>query len=700
MHFSVFISENIWYNKNVVFNSAYTVQLSFSMHVKIKFEVKILANDRDVKQEWQKLKDTILYHNNLYYNENETEIDDFEYDVLSRKLRQLEEKHPELASEISPTQNVGGSVSSTFAEVHHAVKMDSLQDAFSYDELREFDTRVRDYGITPEYVVEIKIDGLSVSLEYENGVFVRGSTRGNGTVGEDVTANIATIKKVPKQISGAPQFLEVRAEVYMPRSEFLRVVKQQELEEKKQFKNPRNAASGSLRQKDSAVTKERGLSLFVFNVQQINGKELSTHTQSLDYLKTLGLNVSPRYNVFNNIDDVIKEIELIGKMRAELEFDIDGAVVKVNDFAQRQTMGSTMKFPRWAVAFKYPPEEKETVLLDVEVSVGRTGALTPTAVLQPVQLAGTTVARAILHNEDFISELKIGIGDTVLVRKAGDIIPEIVKVISHCENSTVYKMPNICPSCGEKAMRFDDEAATRCTNPECPAQILRNIIHFSSKGAMDIDGLGTSVTTTLVEKGYVKNTADIYALTKEQLLTLGKDVGVFADNLLFAIEQSKQRNTDKLLFAFGIRHIGEKGAMLLAENFSDIKMLFTADKEALSAIDGFGGVMADSVIDFFAKDGTKDLIERLESAGVNMHYKGEPKGTALSGMTIVVTGTLPTLSRAEAEALIVKNGGKASSSVSKKTSYVLAGEAAGSKLKKAGELGVSVIDEQAFLGMI
>ncbi len=659
-----------------------------------------MAHDSEIRKEWQKLKDEVLHHNNLYYNDDAPVIDDFEYDKLSRKLRALEEENTWLADETSPTQNVGGKSSGRFAAVTHAVKMDSLQDAFSHEELREFDARVRDYGVTPEYVVEIKIDGLSVSLEYENGTFVRGATRGDGEVGEDVTANIATIKDLPKKINGAPELLTVRAEVYMPRKEFERVVNEQELEDKQPFKNPRNAAAGSLRQKDSNVTNQRGLSLFIFNVQQIVGEVVTSHTQSLDYLKAFGLKVSPRYNVFENIEDVINEIEKIGEMRSGLEFDIDGAVVKLNDFTQRQLMGSTMKFPRWAIAFKYPPEEKDTTLIGVEVSVGRTGKLTPTAVLQPVQLAGTTVARAILHNEDFINELKIGIGDTVRVRKAGDIIPEIVSVTAHGENSEVFKMPQNCPSCGEAAMRFDGEAATRCTNPECPAQILRNIIHFASKGAMDIDGLGVAVTTTLVEKGYVKNTADIYALTKEQLLTLGKDVGVFADNLLFAIEQSKTRGAHKLLFALGIRHIGEKGALLLAENFLNIKVLFDADKEKLSAIDGFGGIMADSVIDFFAKDGTRDLIDRLENAGVSLEYKGEPKGTALSGLTIVVTGTLPTLSRTQAEELIVKNGGKASSSVSKKTSYVLAGEAAGSKLKKAGELGVMVIDEQEFLKMI
>ncbi len=656
--------------------------------------------NKEVKKEWEKLKEEILYHNNLYYNEDTIEIDDFEYDKLSVKLRELEKEHPELVNENSPTQKIGGVALTRFAKVTHSVKMDSLQDAFSFDELREFDKRIKDAGIDANYVVEIKIDGLSVSLEYENGVFIRGSTRGDGTVGEDVTSNLATIKNVPKTIKNAPDFLEVRGEVYMPKQEFLRVVEEQELNEKQPFKNPRNAAAGSLRQKDSNITAERGLSVFVFNVQQIKGKQLTTHTQSLNYLSELGFKVSPKYNVYSSIEDVINEITEIGKLRGELEFDIDGAVIKVNDFAQREMLGSTMKFPRWAVAYKYPPEEKETVLLDVEVSVGRTGVLTPTAVLKAVQLAGTTVSRAIMHNEDFINDLSIGIGDTLRVRKAGDIIPEIVAVTKHCENSVVYKLPENCPSCNSKVTRFDGEAALRCTSPKCPAQILRNIIHFASKGAMDIEGLGPAVTTTLVENGYINNVADIYELKKEQLLTLGKDVGLFADNLLFAIQHSKSNNLNKLIFALGIRHIGEKGAILLAETFNNMQQLFNVTKEELSAIDGFGSVMADSVLDFFAKQTTKDIINKLANAGVNMEYKANHKKSTLTGMTIVVTGTLPTLSRKEAEDLIVNNGGKTSSSVSKKTTYVLAGQAAGSKLKKAQELNVNVITEQDLFELI
>ncbi len=655
---------------------------------------------KDVRSEWEKLTSLIKYHNNLYYNEDTSEISDFEYDELSVKLRELEKNYPTLAKKGSPTSKVGGKASGKFAKVAHAVKMDSLQDAFSFEELFDFDRRVREVAENPQYVVEIKIDGLSVSLQYVDGKFTRGLTRGDGTVGEDVTENIATIKNIPMQLDNAPPFLEVRGEVYMPREEFLRVVREQEESEKQPFKNPRNAAAGSLRQKDSDITRQRGLSSFIFNVQQVEGESLTTHAQSLKYLDELTFDVSPRYSVFESIEAVIEEIKDIGEKRGELSFDIDGAVVKVNDFAHRDLLGSTAKFPRWAIAYKYPPEEKESILLDVEVSVGRTGVLTPTATFEPILLAGTTVARAILHNEDFINTLDIAVGDTIRIRKAGDIIPEVVAVTKRSDNHVTFKMPSACPSCNSTVTRFEDEAAIRCTNPECPAQTLRNIIHFASRGAMDIEGLGPSVTTQLVDLGFVKNVADIYTLSREQLLTLGKDVGLFADNLLAAIEQSKQNNIDKLIFALGIRHVGAKGASLLAEHFGSVDAIIAATEEEINSIDGFGGVMTMSVIDFFANHGTIDLVSRLKSSNVNMTYIGEEKTDRLAGMTIVVTGTLPTLSRDEAQALITKNGGKAASSVSKKTSYVLAGEAAGSKLTKATQLGVEVIDENTFYSMI
>ena len=646
------------------------------------------------------LRRVIEYNNRLYYDQDAPELEDFEYDALNRELKELEAQFPQLITPDSPTQHVGGTPSGKFAKVTHAVKMESLQDAFSYEELRDFDRRVRGEGISPRYVVEVKIDGLSVSLEYENGAFVRGSTRGDGIVGEDVTKNLATIKDIPKKLLNAPEFLEVRGEVYMPHAAFEQLVEEQELNDKQPFKNPRNAAAGSLRQKDSKITASRGLSIFVFNIQQIRGKELHSHQESLDYVKQLGFVVSPRYHSFDNIDDAIAEIEAIGQMRGTLPFDIDGAVIKVDDFAQRGMLGSTNKFPRWAIAFKYPPEEKETELQQIDITVGRTGVLTPTAVFTPVQLAGTTVSRAILHNEDFIRQLDVRIGDRILVRKAGDIIPEVVAVTQHKDGSEPYQMPQVCPSCGAPAVHLEGETALRCVNPECPAQALRNIIHFASRNAMDIDGLGKAVAAQLVSKGYVHSAADLYDLTEEQLMTLDKFKEKSARNLLNAIEASKENNLDKLLFGLGIRNIGEKAAASIAEHFRSMQAVREAGEEQLSEIDGFGAVMAQSVLAFFAKEGTEDLLGRLERAGVNMEWHGEEKTDKLAGKTIVVTGTLPTLSRAEAEALITKNGGKASGSVSKKTAYILAGEAAGSKLTKAQQLGIPVIDEAAFLQMI
>ena len=652
------------------------------------------------KKRVEELRAVIEKNNRLYYDQDAPELEDFEYDALTRELKELEAQFPQLVTASSPTQKVGGTASSKLPKVTHAVKMESLLDAFSYDELRDFDRRVREAGIEPEYVVEIKIDGLSCSLEYENGELVRASTRGDGVVGEDVTANVRAIRSIPKKLKDAPEFLEVRGEVYMPHGAFQKLCAEQELQGAAPFKNPRNAAAGSLRQKDAKITGSRGLSIFVFNVQQIRGKTLTKHAESLDYLKSLGLPVSPRYHIVHDIEQAIAEIEQIGQNRAKLDFDMDGAVIKVNDFAQRDLMGSTNKFPRWAIAFKYPPEVKETTLRSIEVAVGRTGVLTPTACFDPVFLAGTTVARATLHNEDFIHQFGLCIGDTIQVRKAGDIIPEVIGVTHHAEDAQPYEMPTVCPSCGAPVVHLEDEAALRCVNPECPAQALRNIIHFASRDAMDIEGLGTAVATQLVEKDMVHSAADIYTLTREQLLTLDKFKEKSADNLLNAIEASKQNNLDKLLFGFGIRNIGDKAAALLAEHFGTLQAVREASAEQISEIDGFGGVMAQSVVEFFAKEGTTDLVHRLADAGLNMQWKGEPKGDKLAGKTLVVTGTLETLSRNEAEALIVKNGGKASGSVSKKTAYVVAGTAAGSKLTKAQALGIPVLTEAEFLAMI
>ncbi len=655
---------------------------------------------KQAKNRVQELRETIEYHSNLYYNQDAPEISDYEYDVLTRELRALEDEFPQLITTDSATQKVGGTAARGFEKVVHAVKMESLLDAFSEDEVREFDRRVREAVQDPVYVVEAKIDGLSVSLEYENGVFVRGSTRGDGTVGENVTENLRTVKEIPKRLENAPEFLEVRGEVYMPRSAFVQLVQEQLENEKQPFKNPRNAAAGSLRQKDSAVTAQRNLSIFVFNIQQLRGAEVHSHSESLDYVKQFGIPVSPYYTSYTDIEDVLAEIRRIGELRNTLPFDIDGAVVKVNNFTQRELLGSTAKFPRWAVAFKYPPEEKETVLNEIEITVGRTGVLTPTAVFDSILLAGTSVSRAILHNEDFIREKDVRLGDTIVVRKAGDIIPEVVCVKTHAEESIPYEMPRVCPSCGEPVSRLEDEAALRCTNPECPAQLLRNLIHFASRNAMDIEGLGEAVMTQLVQKGMVQRVSDIFALERQQLLALDKFKEKSADNLLNAIEEAKNRNLDKLVFALGIRNIGEKAAAILAEKFRELETLAETTAEEISTIDGMGEIMAQSVVDFFAKEGTKDLLARLKAAGVNFRYQGEEKTDILAGKTLVVTGTLPTLSRSEAEALIVKNGGKATGSVSKKTAYVVAGEAAGSKLTKAQELGIPVISERELLQMV
>ena len=645
------------------------------------------------------LKQQVSYHSDLYYNQNRTEISDYEYDMLMQEIKRIEAEFPQLITADSPTQTVQGMANSTFEKVTHTVKMESLLDAFSYEELIDFDQKVKTVSPGAKYAVETKIDGLSMSLEYVNGVFTRGSTRGDGTVGEDVTQNLATIKSIPKKIENAPAFLEVRGEVYMPKAVFLNLVRKQEEEGKKPFKNPRNAASGSVRQKDSKITAERNLDIFVFNIQQISGEyTLTSHKQSLDLLKSFGFKVSPRYNVYTDIEDVIKEIEDIGSMRGQFEFEIDGAVVKVDDFETRQEMGSTNKYPRWAIAYKYPPEEKSTILKEIEISVGRTGVLTPTAVFETVQLAGTSVGRAVLHNQDFIDEKQINIGDEILVRKAGDIIPEVVKLVKK-NTEGVFKIPMVCPSCHSEIVKTE-ESALRCINPECPEQLTRNIIHFASRTAMNIDGLGESIVYQLAEKQLIHDVGDLYYLTYEDALTLEGFKDKSAQNLINAIENSKSANLDKLIFAFGIRNIGEKAAALLAEKFKTLDNLVGATAESIVEIDGFGIIGANSVVEYFEKDTVKEVLQKLKNAGVNTKYTSTKTSESLAGKTFVVTGTLPTLSRDEAEKLIADNGGKAASSVSKKTSYVLAGEKAGSKLEKAKTLGIPVITQQEFLDMI
>ncbi len=652
------------------------------------------------RQRAKELSAEINYHNDRYYNHDDPEISDFEYDMLLRELEDIEAEYPELSTPDSPTQRVGGSRGEKFSPVVHTVPMESLHDSFSPDEIRDFDRRVRETVAHPEYVVEPKFDGLSVSCEYRNGVFVRGSTRGDGVTGEDVTENLMTIKSLPKRLKNAPEFLEVRGEVYMSVATFERIVAEQENNGEKPFKNPRNAAAGSLRQKDAKITAKRDLDIFVFNIQAMEGYSVSTHVQSLDYLTELGFPTA-FYNCYDDIDDVLKEIDRIDAHRGDLPCDIDGAVVKLNDLADRALLGSTAKFPRWAEAYKYPPEEKETELLDIEINVGRTGALTPVGIFRPVLLAGTTVSRATLHNEDFIRERDIRIGDTVRIRKAGEIIPEVLSVVKHAEGSAPYTFPEFCPSCGSRLVKEEGEAATRCTNADCPAQLLRHLIHFVSRDAMDIEGLGPSILEVLLDLHIIHSIPDLYRTNQFELEYIDGMGEKSAQNLLAAIEKSKRAELPRFIYALGIRHIGEKAAKLLCEHFLSIDKLFEASVDDISAIDGFGAVMAQSVYDYFSLEETKMLISDLKALGVEMKplEKTTKEGVFL-GKTFVLTGTLPTMSRKEASVLIEQNGGKTSSSVSKKTDYVLAGEDAGSKLTKAQSLGITIISEQELLDMI
>lgn len=666
---------------------------------KIKLILFIGDSMTEIEKKIEELRKTLRYHSDRYYNDDAPEIEDYEYDMMMRELKELEEKYPEYDAPDSPTKKVGGVADNSFESVAHSVRMESLQDAFSKDELREFSNRVEDTVSDVNYVVEPKIDGLSVSLEYRDGVFLRGSTRGNGDVGEDVSGNLRVIHNIPLKLNKSIPYIEVRGEVYMPKKSFERVVDRQIINGEKPFKNPRNAAAGSLRQKDSSVTASRGLDIFVFNIQQIEGVELSSHKESLDFIKELGFNTIPTYKKVDNIEDAIAEIDRIGEARGSLEYDIDGAVIKVDDFSQRDILGSTAKYPKWAIAFKYPPEEKQTKLLDIEIAVGRTGVLTPTAILESVHLAGTTVSRATLHNQDFINEKGIAIGDVVTVRKAGDIIPEVLCVNEHNSNS-VFKFPDVCPSCGEKVYRDEDEAAIRCINPECPAQLLRNLIHFCSRDAMDIEGLGPAIIETFVNEGMIAKTYDIYNLDFNKILSLEGFKETSASNIINSVNNSKNNDLSKLIFALGIRHIGAKAGKLLADYFKDIDLVMNASVDDILQIDGFGKIMAESVVEFFSSDSTKELIAKLKEAGVNMKSTNVVEDTRFSGMTFVLTGTLPTLKRAEASKIIESFGGKTSSSVSKKTTYVLAGEEAGSKLDKANKLGVQIISEEEFKEMI
>jgi len=653
------------------------------------------------KERAKALRKEILHHNYCYHVLDDPQIDDFAYDALTRELKAIEAEYPELITSDSPTQMVGARVwQSSFEEVRHTVQMASLQDVFSYDEVRDFDRRVRGEEIEPEYVVEPKIDGLSVSLEYVDGVFTRGSTRGDGFIGEDVTENLRTIRSIPKEIENAPHFLEVRGEVYMPRDSFEKVVVRQELNGEKPFKNPRNAAAGSLRQKDARITAQRMLDILVFNIQQIDGKELYSHAESLDYLRSLGFPVVSNFKTTSSIEEALEFIAQNGDKRGEYPFDIDGAVVKVNNFAQREILGSTAKFPRWAVAFKYPPEEKETTLLEIEINVGRTGVLTPTAVFEPITLAGTTVSRAVLHNQDFIDDKQIAVGDKIIVRKAGEIIPEVISVSCHCSDAGVYKIPDICPSCGHAVTREEGDSAVRCTNIACPAQLLRNLIHFASRDAMDIEGLGEAVVEMLVNNGFVKSPPDLYRIDADKIASLERMGDKSANNLIEAIEKSKGNDLSKLLFALGIRNIGQKASQILARRFGSMDKLASATEDELLTIDGFGKVMAESLVRFFRDDANIEMIEELKNLGLNMKCLDMPVSDRLAGKTFVLTGTLATLTRSEATAKLEALGAKVSGSVSKKTSFVVAGEEAGSKLTKAQTLGISILSEQELIKIL
>ena len=655
--------------------------------------------DFDAKARIDELTEKLKYYSQKYYMEAISEITDYEYDMLQRELKSLEIEYPEYAHPDSPTVNVGGSVEMRlFTPVEHSVKMESLQDAFSFEELRAFDNRITELA-KPIYSVEPKIDGLSISLEYENGKFVRGSTRGDGLVGEDVTANLLTVEDIPKEIS-FKGLLEVRGEVYMSHKRFLELVERQENEGLAPAKNPRNAAAGSLRQKNPKITAQRKLSTFIFNIQRIEGKEISSHIDSLDFLRELGFSVLPFYYRVNGIESAIDKVSLIGEKRGELPFDIDGAVIKLDNLTERDIFGSTAKFPKWAVAYKYPPEEKETKLLSIEINVGRTGALTPTACFEPVSLAGTTVSRAVLHNEDFIAEKDIRIGDKIIVRKAGDIIPEVIGVSEHCQNSSVFEMPKNCPSCGALVTREEGEAVIRCTNAECPAQLARHLIHFASRDAMDIEGLGPAVVSLLLDKELIHHPYDLYTLNVSDLASLERMGDKSAQNLISAIENSKDNDLYRLIFGLGIRHIGAKAAKLVADKMQNMDAILNATAEDFMSIDGFGEIMAKSLAEFLALPESRELIGKFKDLGLNMQSKTLITDTRFEGMTFVLTGTLPTYKRSEAAAIIEGFGGKTASSVSKKTTYVLAGAEAGSKLDKANALGVAVIDEAEFNEMI
>ena len=660
----------------------------------------------DAKKRIEELRDLVEYHAKRYYDEDSPEISDFEYDMLMLELRNLEKEFPEFQTKESLTQKVGGHVKKGFQEVEHEVPLQSLQDIFNFEELIEFDTRIqkmaKEKDKPTKYVVETKIDGLSAALKYENGVLVQGATRGNGLIGEDVTTNLKTIKTIPHTLK-EPLTITVRGEVFISKANFEAMNEERSLNEQPLFANARNAAAGSLRQLDSKITAERPLDIYIFNVQKIEGKEFHSHYEELLFLEKLGFSVNPVKIPCNTIEEAIKAIKQIGNDRESLSFGIDGAVIKVDNLSLREDLGSTAKTPRWAIAYKYPPEKKETILKDIVCQVGRTGVITPMAILEPVSVAGSTISKTTLHNEDFIKEKDLRIGDTVVIQKAGDVIPEIVEVKKEKRTGkeVVFNMPKTCPVCGAEAIREEGEAAIRCMGIECPAKLLRNIIHFVSKEGMDIEGLGENLVEQFIEKGFIQNIADIYTLTFEDIASLKKNGTKFATNLINAITESKTRPFYKLITALGIRHIGSKTAKTITKHFNTIDKLMNASIEELANLEDVGQIMAQSIYEFFKQAQTIDLIQKLRNANVNMEE--EQTGTndqRFAGSTFVLTGSLENYTREQAGEIIETLGGKVSSSVSKKTTYVLAGEEAGSKLTKASQLGITILTEAQFEEMI
>lgn len=655
----------------------------------------------DYRGEIKELREKLNENARLYYTLDASTMSDYEYDRLYRRLQELEAAHPEEITPDSPTQRVGDAVLNDFAEVRHPVPLESLEDVFDGDEVKGFLSKVLETLPRAEYSVEPKVDGLSVALEYRDGRFYQGATRGDGRVGEDVTGNLRTVRSIPKNLPEKLPRLIVRGEVYMARSVFERINEELELEGKPLLANPRNAAAGSLRQKDPKVCAKRQLDIAVFNLQMVEGRSFATHSETLDYLREQGFPVIP-HTVLRDPEEILEQIQKLGDNRMDFPYDIDGAVVKLNNLSDRSILGSTAKCPKWAVAYKYPPEQKESRVADIVVQVGRTGVLTPKAVLEPVRLAGTTVTNATLHNQDYITEKDIRIGDTVVVQKAGEIIPEIVSVVKEKrpEGTKPYHLPDKCPVCGAAVLRDPDGAAVRCTGAECPAQLLRNMIHFASRDAMDIDGVGPAVLQQLIESGLVSNPADLYDLRAEQLEGLDRMGKKSAQNAVDAIARSKENDLWRLIFALGIRQVGAKAAKILATHFGSMDGLHRATAEELTEIDDVGAVTADYITHWMQSDQAADLLARLQKAGVNMECHQELVDRRFAGMTFVLTGALTRFTREEAGEMIELRGGKVSSSVSKKTTYVVAGENAGSKLKKAGELGISVLSEEEFLALI